>query len=124
MAFDRNFRVETISLDSFYKSIYFNNLGINKDEVDVSEYNFDHPLALDFDLAYDVLQKLKSTNEEVHVPVYCFINHKRLEQTQLVKPANIILFEGLMAFHDERIRNLLTYKIFINCDGIHPLIFR
>lgn len=63
MAFDRNFRVETISLDSFYKSIYFNNLGINKDEVDVAEYNFDHPLALDFDLAYDVLQKLKSTNE-------------------------------------------------------------
>ncbi len=62
MAFDRNFRVETISLDSFYKSIYLNNLGINKDEVDVAEYNFDHPLALDFDLAYDVLQKLKSTN--------------------------------------------------------------
>lgn len=56
MAFDRNFRVETISLDSFYKSI-------NKDEVDVAEYNFDHPLALDFDLAYDVLQKLKTTNE-------------------------------------------------------------
>lgn len=124
MAFDRNFRVETISLDSFYKSIYLNNLGINKDEVDVAEYNFDHPLALDFDLAYDVLQKLKSTNEEVHVPVYCFINHKRLEQTQLVKPANIILFEGLMAFHDERIRNLLTYKIFINCDGIYPFMLR
>lgn len=55
MAFDRNFKVETISLDSFYKSI-------NKHEVDVAEYNFDHPLALDFDLAYDVLQKLKYSN--------------------------------------------------------------
>ena len=33
-----------------------------------------------------------------------------------VNPANIILFEGLMAFHDERIRNMMTYKIFINCD--------
>jgi uridine kinase len=32
-------------------------------------------------------------------------------------PANIIFFEGLMAFHDKRIRELLTYKIFINCDG-------
>jgi len=63
-----------------------------------------------------VLQKLKYTNDEVHVPVYCFITHQRLQTTQVVKPANIILFEGLMAFHDERIRNLLTYKIFINCD--------
>lgn len=37
-------------------------IGINKNEVDVTEYNFDHPLALDFDLAYDVLQKLKYSN--------------------------------------------------------------
>lgn len=31
-------------------------------------------------------------------------------------PANIILFEGLMAFHDPRIRDLMTYKVFITCD--------
>lgn len=62
MAFDRNFKVQTISLDSFYKSTFFNKLGINKHEVDVSQYNFDHPLALDFDLAFDVLQKLKYSN--------------------------------------------------------------
>ncbi len=62
MAFDRNFKVETISLDSFYKSKFNSILGINKHEVDVAEYNFDHPLALDFDLAYDVLQKLKYSN--------------------------------------------------------------
>lgn len=36
----------------------------------------------------------------------------------MVGPANIIFFEGLMAFHDKRIRDLMTYKIFINCDGI------
>lgn len=79
MAFDRNFKVQTISLDSFYKSKYFLNLGINKNEVDVTEYNFDHPLALDFDLAYDVLQKLKYSNDKVLVPQYCFVTHQRLE---------------------------------------------
>lgn len=35
----------------------------------------------------------------------------------MVGPANIIFFEGLMSFYDKRIRDLLTYKIFINCDG-------
>lgn len=48
---------------AFIKVFYLDNLGINKNEVDVAEYNFDHPLALDFDLAYQVLRKLKYTNE-------------------------------------------------------------
>lgn len=62
MAFDQNFKVEIISLDCFYKSNCLIDLGINKDLIDVAEYNFDHPLALDFDLAYEVLHKLKHTN--------------------------------------------------------------
>lgn len=37
-------------------------------------------------------------------------------------PANVIFFEGLMAFYDKRIRDLFTYKIFINCDGKVDLI--
>jgi uridine kinase len=40
-----------------------------------------------------------------------------LKEPAYIGPANIIFFEGLMAFYDKRIRDLLTYKIFINCDG-------
>ena len=40
-----------------------------------------------------------------------------MKEPTFVGPANIIFFEGLMAFYDKRIRDLLTYKIFINCDG-------
>jgi uridine kinase len=54
----------------------------------------------------------------VGIPQYSFIEHARLKEPAYVGPANIIFFEGLMAFHDKRIRDLLTYKIFINCDGI------
>jgi uridine kinase len=95
--------------------------GIDKNVVDVAEYNFDHPLALDFDAAYEVLKVLKYTNDPVPVPQYSFVEHQRLPDPVFVKPANIILFEGLMVFHDERIRNMMTYKIFINCDGNSPL---
>lgn len=90
--------------------------------MDVSEYNFDHPLALDFDLAYEVLNTLKYTNEPVAVPQYSFVEHQRLPEPTYINPANIILFEGLMAFHDERIRSMMTYKIFINCDGTFRII--
>ena len=45
-----------------------------------------------------------------------------MKEPTLVGPANIIFFEGLMAFYDKRIRDLLTYKIFINCDVKNRLI--
>lgn len=47
MTFDSDFDLTIISLDCFYK-------GIDKSVVDVKDYNFDHPDALDFDLAYEV----------------------------------------------------------------------
>lgn len=36
-------------------------------------------------------------------------------------PAQVIVFEGIMALYDERIRDLMSYKIFIHCDGIYYL---
>jgi uridine kinase len=85
--------------------------------VSITEYNFDHPNALDFDLAYKTLINLRDSSEKVAIPQYSFIEHARMKDPAFVGPANIIFFEGLMAFHDKRIRDLLTYKIFINCDG-------
>jgi uridine kinase len=68
-------------------------------------------------LAYKTLMNMIESNEKVGIPQYSFIEHARLKEPAYVGPANIIFFEGLMAFHDKRIRDLLTYKIFINCDG-------
>lgn len=48
MHYDSEFDMTIISLDSFYK-------GINKEEVDIANYNFDHPDALDWDLAYSII---------------------------------------------------------------------
>lgn len=90
---------------------------VDKTQVDIREYNFDHPNSIDFDLAYKTLQSLIDSSDPVPVPQYSFIDHARLAEPVYVGPANIIFFEGLMAFYDKRIRDLLTYKIFINCDG-------
>lgn len=47
----------------------------------------------------------------------------RLTETEEVTPSEIIMFEGILALYDQRIRDLMKYKIFIHCDGkSHPKI--
>lgn len=43
---------------------------------DADNYNFDHPNSLDFDLAYECLQKLLK-GEGVDIPIYDFTLHAR-----------------------------------------------
>lgn len=103
--------------DSFYK-------GLNQDEKkNVANYNFDHPNALDFDLAYENLCKL-SQNQECEIPVYCFTTHSRKPETVIIKPQPIIIFEGIFAFHEERLRNLMDIKIFVIADDDIRLLRR
>jgi uridine kinase len=40
-----------------------------------------------------------------------------------VDPTDVIMFEGILALYDERIRNLMQYKIFVHCDGINWLFY-
>lgn len=54
-------------------------LGVDKTQINVAEYNFDHPNALDFDLAYKTLKNLIESNERVEIPQYSFIEHSRLK---------------------------------------------
>ena len=59
-----------ISLDSFYRGLS------QEDHENAQNYNFDHPNALDFDLAFEVLQDLLA-GRDVNIPVYDFTTHAR-----------------------------------------------
>lgn len=52
----------------------------------------------------------------VNIPIYDFKTHSREEKTKKINPADIILFEGIHALFDERLRDLMTYKIYVHCD--------
>ena len=55
--------------------------------------------------------------QDTHTPNYCFKTHKRLPNEKIkLTPNSIVIFEGILSFHDERIRDLLDLKIFIVCD--------
>ena len=81
-----------------------------------NDYNFDHPDAFDWPLLLETLQRLKDY-KEVKVPIYNFITHRREARTIPMYGAATIIFEGIFAFHDPRVREMLNLKIFVDADA-------
>ncbi|ACH92979.1 Uridine kinase [Borrelia duttonii CR2A] len=95
-----------ISQDNYYKSV-------GDYEYEFLDVNFDHPDAFDNNLFYKQLKKLKE-NQSINMPLYDFINHKRRDETIKIVPTPIIIVEGIMIFVEERVRNLIDLKIYID----------
>lgn len=85
--------------------------------------NYDHPLAFDTDLFISHIKKLKS-GEVINKPLYDYEIHNRKKETQKVEPKDIVIVEGLLIFYDERVRDLLDIKIFVDTDADIRLIRR
>jgi uridine kinase len=75
--------------------------------------NYDHPFAFDNDLLAQHLVCLIK-GEEVEKPTYDFVNHTRSDVTEIIRPSDVIVLEGLFVLEDEHIRNLLDIKIFVD----------
>lgn len=94
-----------MSQDNYYRSL--------PDGVDSKDWNFDDPAVIDLlHLARD-LEALKR-GETVEGPQYHFATHKRLPETVTLKPAPLIIVEGLFLFTREALRNVFDLKIFID----------
>ncbi|XP_022626130.1 uridine-cytidine kinase-like 1 [Seriola dumerili] len=111
--------VVLLSMDSFYKVL-------NKEEQELAaknEYNFDHPDAFDFELLVTVLRKLKK-GKSIKVPVYDFTSHSRRKEWKTVYGANVVIFEGILAFANKELLKLLDMKVFVDTDSDIRLIRR
>lgn len=96
-----------IAQDSYYKSAkYINNSNI-------TAYNFDHPDAFDMELMLQNISDLKE-GRSCMMPQYDFVHHCRKDEFVEVKPSGIIIIDGLMVFYDERIRDLLDLKLYVD----------
>jgi len=86
----------------------------------VSEYNFDHPDAFDWSLLTEKLSSLRnqpSLGKPIEVPLYDFVSHSRLEATQTINGADIIILEGILVFYPGELRELFDMKIFVDADA-------
>ena len=98
-----------LSMDNFYYGLS------EEDHENADNYNFDHPNSLDFDAMYEALIDLLEY-KDVEIPTYDFALHKRTKVTVKVEKSYFILFEGILSLYDERIRDLMDFKIFVTAD--------
>jgi uridine kinase len=104
--------VVLLSLDSFYKVL-------NEEQhkaAAVNEYNFDHPDAFDYELLLQTLRKIRE-GKKVDVPIYNFTTHRREKHTRTMYSADVIVFEGILAFHNRDVLDLMDMKIFVDTDS-------
>ena len=78
--------------------------------------NYDHPDAFDTDLMIEDLKKLKGV-ETMPCPVFSYTLHNRTEETLEIRPTKVVIVEGILIFHDPRLRELLDIKIFVETDA-------
>lgn len=85
--------------------------------------NFDHPSAIDMPLLIRHMDRLIA-GETVKAPRYHYASHARLPQTHTVRPARVIVVEGLHVLHDARLRQRLHVSVFIDFPADLRLIRR
>ncbi len=96
-----------IKMDDYYKK----NIYIPVNEQGAK--NFDHPDSYDIELLEKHLIALKNF-ESVDKPKYNYVVSNRMEETERVDPADVIIIEGIMTFAHPEIRKYLDIKIFVD----------
>ncbi|MCR2804131.1 uridine kinase [Paenibacillus soyae] len=103
-------KVTFISQDNYYKE--HSQLSMSEREI----VNYDHPLAFDNELLIEDLLRLKQ-GQTAYAPVYDFTVHTRYSDKKVeLKPNRIVILEGLHVLSDERLRELLDIKVFVDTD--------
>ena len=95
------------SLDNYYRPLAQLSLDERK------AYNFDHPDAIDFELALTHLENLRQ-GRGVEQPVYDFKAFTRGPNPKKLEPAQLIIVEGLYALYKKEFLGLYDYKIFVS----------
>lgn len=104
-----NDRIMILTQDSYYKD------NSNLPMEDRKKINYDHPNAFDMDLLIKQLKNLLD-RQPVEMPVYDFTIHNRSKNTVHLEPADIIILEGILVLSDEKLRDLMNIKVYVDTD--------
>ncbi len=109
--------ITMISFDNYYKP---------QDHLSMEERvktNYDCPDALDTDLLVKHLRTLRD-GESIDMPNYDFCIHTRKDEYTRLSPSPIIIVDGILTFHDERLREMFDIKIFTDADSDERILRR
>ncbi|AWE08131.1 uridine kinase [Lysinibacillus sp. 2017] len=85
--------------------------------------NYDHPLAFDNNLLIEHIHSLLDY-KAVEKPVYDYVQHTRSEEVIHVEPKEVIIIEGILVLEDDRLRDLMDIKLFVDTDSDLRIIRR
>jgi len=81
-----------------------------------AQLNYDHPDAFDTDLMLEHIRALKR-GETVRCPVYDFTVHNRSSKTVTVRPAKVLVVEGILIFADRTLCDEMDIRLFVDTDA-------
>ena len=85
--------------------------------------NYDHPLAFDNDLLIQHVGDLLNY-KAIEKPVYDYVAHTRSQATIIQEPKEVIILEGILILEDERLRDLMDIKVYVDTDDDIRIIRR
>lgn len=103
-------RVAVLPMDNYYK---------DQSDLPFEErirVNYDHPAAFDLELYLAHIAQLRQ-GRSVEMPLYSFEEYTRLNETVRVEPAPVVVLEGILVLFDERLRELMDLRIFVDADA-------
>lgn len=54
--------------------------------------------------------------QPAEVPVYDYVTCTHLKETRRIAPADVVLFEGVLALHFQQLAPLLNLKVYVDVD--------
>ena len=102
--------VSVIYHDNYYKAHH------NMPYEERAKLNYDQPDAFDTDQLIEAVRALKK-GRSVVCPVYDYSIHDRSEKTITVKPARVVIVEGILIFENKELCDLMDIKVFVDADA-------
>ena len=109
--------VSVIYHDSYYKA---------HDELTYEErtrLNYDHPDAFDTELLVEHLKALRR-GASILCPIYDYTAYNRSKEFELIKPASVIIVEGLLILQNAALCAEMDIKLFVDADADERILRR
>ena len=105
----------------YHDNYYRRNDGIPFEER--KKINYDHPDSLETTLLVNHLKELRA-GRPVQCPLYDYTQHNRSDQKIAIMPSKVIIVEGILVLQDERLRDLMDIKIYVEADADERILRR
>ena len=83
--------------------------------------NFDEPNAIEWNLIVKHLEELKK-GKAIEQPIYSYLTCSRSEETIKIEPRDVVIVEGILVLTDEKLRDLMDIKVYVDADADERLI--